>query len=469
MSSRKPGQIHLWISLLIAFSLGLLFLAGCGGQPVTPVQDTPSAPPSPPPASDPATLKSSINHIVIMVQENRSFDSYFGNLSAYWKANGLPNQALEGLSAGASNPMENGTGTISSFHLRTVCTENTPPGWNDSHLDFNLMDPTSDTATMDGFVVSTEIFSKNPGPGQPPIFDLPGYRTMGYYDGSDLNYYYFMASNFATSDQWFSPVMDRTQVNRLYLLAGTSAGHANPPTAPLANNTIFGLLQTAGISWKVYETDPGTAFLGNFQPFADQHLAQIQPLSQYYSDLSGGTLPAVAMIEPGYVSQLDEHPETNIQMGEAHVEEVISALMQSAYWKDTVFILTFDEAGGFYDHVPPQPAVSPDGILPMDLNPGDVCTVAQGPDCDFNHTGFRVPLIVISPFTKKNYVSHTVADSTAMLKLIETRFQLPSLTKRDAAQMDMTEFFDFKNPPWKTPPRPPAQNTSGLCDLKAVP
>jgi phospholipase C len=365
--------------------------------------------------------------------------------------------------------MQNQTGTISPFHFRTVCTENLPPGWNESHSDFNPLDPTSGTPTMNGFVTSAEEFSQNPGPGEPAILDMPGYRAMGYYDGNDLNFYYFMASNFATSDAWFSPVMDRTQVNRLYLLAGTSAGHANPPTAPLSNNTIFGLLQSVGISWKVYETDPGTAFIGNFQPFAAQHVSQVQPLSQYYSDLSNGTLPSVAWIEPGYLSKLDEHPQTNIQQGEAHVEQVITALMQSSSWQDSVFILTFDEAGGAFDHVPPQPAVSPDGIPPTDLNAGDVCTAVPGPNCDFNHTGFRVPVMVISPFTKKNYVSHTVADSTAMLKFIETRFKLPSLTKRDAAQMDMTEFFDFAHPPWKTPPTPPAQNTSGLCDMSAVP
>jgi phospholipase C len=143
--------------------------------------------------------------------------------------------------------------------------------------------------------------------------------------------------------------------------------------------------------------------------------------------------------------------------------------MNGPSWKDTIFILTFDEFGGFYDHVPPQPAVSPDGIGPVDLLSGDVCTQVGGPTCDFVFTGYRVPLIVISPFSKKNYVSHTVADNTAILKLIETRFNLSALTKRDAAQIDMTEFFDFVNEPWKTPPTPPAQNTGGACYLDHLP
>lgn len=117
-----------------------------------------------------------------------------------------------------------------------------------------------------------------------------------------------------------------------------------------------------------------------------------------------------------------------------------------------------------YDHVPPQATVNPDGIAPIDLQPGDICTSGTGANCDFNYTGFRIPMIVVSPFTKRNYVSHSVADYTAILKLIETRFDLPSLTKRDAAQIDMTEFFDFQNVPWATPPSPPVQANSGTCN-----
>ena len=122
-----------------------------------------------------------------------------------------------------------------------------------------------------------------------------------------------------------------------------------------------------------------------------------------------------------------------------------------------------------YDHVAPQPAVSPDGIKPLDLTSDTVCYTITGPTCDFVYTGYRIPLIVISPFAKMNYVSHTVADSTAVLKLVETRFNLPALTKRDAAQIDMTEFFDFNNPPWVTPPTPPSQNLSNPCYLNKLP
>jgi phospholipase C len=183
------------------------------------------------------------------------------------------------------------------------------------------------------------------------------------------------------------------------------------------------------------------------------------------------------MIEPGYIDGRDEHPFLtankpggSAQAGARYVSELINALMQSVSWKDSVFILTWDEEGGFYDDVPPQPTVSPDGIPPLDLVPGDVCsqTTGTGPNCDFVFTGYRLPMILVSPFTKRHYISHTTADSTAILKFIETRFNLPSLTKRDAAQMDMTEFFDFVNVPWSTPPSPPAQNMNDPC-LDTVP
>jgi phospholipase C len=210
--------------------------------------------------------------------------------------------------------------------------------------------------------------------------------------------------------------------------------------------------------------------------FASVHPENIVPVSQYLTDLANGTLPQVAFIDAGYNSGRDEHPSEDptdpggsVQVGAAYVSTLINALMTSSSWKDSAFILTWDEFGGFYDHVSPQPAMSPDGVPPSDLMPGDICSGGGTGTCDFTYTGFRVPLIVLSPFAKKGYVSHTVADYTAILKLIETRFSLPSLTARDAAQPDMTEFFDFSNPPWTTPPTVPVQPTNGACYLNRLP
>ena len=211
------------------------------------------------------------------------------------------------------------------------------------------------------------------------------------------------------------------------------------------------------------------------QTIPTKYAQNIAPISQYFTDLQNSTLPQVALIEPATDAGLDEHPSdldsqpSNVQSGAQYVSTLINGLMQSASWKDSVFILTFDEGGGFFDHVSPQPAVNPDGITPKDLQPGDVCTNSSGPTCNFTYTGYRVPLIVVSPFAKKNYVSHTTTDYTAILKLIETRFNVPALTQRDAAQIDMTEFFDFTNPPWKTPPQPPNQSTTGACYVNQLP
>lgn len=437
-----------------------------------------------------------INHIVFMAQENRSLDTYFGQLPAYWKANGFPAQAFDGMPANASNPSANGSGTVAAFHLATECTENLTPSWDESHLDWNLHDPTSSTATMNGFVFNAAKFATDEG-----FTDTAGERAMGYYDGSDLNYYYFMASNFATSDRWFSPAMDRTQINRMYLMAATSHGYAYPPGTNSADQgainvpTIFDELSSAGVSWKIYATDdtcstappPDSAtdiasraasnqsssgsfctYLTQFTKYASGPLpSNVVSATEFLQDANAGTLPAVSFIEPGYLSGQDEHPSsgTNIQVGAAYVESLINGLMSSPSWKDSVFILTYDEAGGTYDHVPPQPAVNPDGISPVDLATTDICyNDYSNPLCNFQYTGYRLPLLVVSPFAKKNYVSHTVADYTAILTFIETRFNLPSLTQRDAVQMDMSEFFDFQNVPWATPPNPPAQSMSGICN-----
>lgn len=259
-------------------------------------------------------------------------------------------------------------------------------------------------------------------------------------------------------------------------MAATSQGYAYPigtdaaDSAPLTVPTIFDALQNAGVSWKIYVTDPKTTYLTMFAPYAPPKPlpANIVPASTFLSDAENGNLPQVSLIEGGYETGLDEHPNDNVQTGAQYVASLINGFMASISWIDSVFILTFDEGGGVYDHVAPEPAVNPDGIAPKDLLPNDICAVPGGANCDFNYTGFRVPLIVISPFTKKNYMSHTVADYTAMLKLIETRFGIPPLTKRDAAQMDMTEFLDFNNVPWEVAPSPPAQAVDGTCDYQKL-
>jgi phospholipase C len=323
---------------------------------------------------------------------------------------------------------------------------------------------------LDGFVFTAASFARANG-----FHDIDGRRAMGYYTDADLPYYYFMASNFATSDRWFAPVMSRTHPNRMYLMAGTSQGHIYPIPqggSQLTAKPIFQLLDENHISWKIYVTDqiPGlslsqSSYISMFT-YSNQNLPNVVPIAEYFTDLANGTLPQVAMIEGGFASGRDEHPNgAQIQSGAAYVASLINALMSSPSWKDSAFVLSYDEFGGFYEHYPPQPAVSPDGIPPQDFTAVD----QQKFNDDFTRTGYRVPLIVVSPFSKKSFVSHTVRDFTAILKLIETRFQVPSLTARDAAQDDMTEFFDFATVPWATPPSPPPQPAATACYTDRLP
>src|SRR5713226_7863134 len=328
-----------------------------------------------------------VNHIIFMVQENRSFDTYFGQLPAYWQTHGFPAQQFDGIPANASNPSYDGKSTVSAYHVATECVQNLSPSWNESHVDWNRTSPTSSTATMDGYVYNAAKFAndENAGGANPPYTDVIGARTMGYYDGTDLNYYYYMASNFATSDNWFSPVMNRTQVNRMYFFAATSQGYAYPPgtapadTNPLTAPTIFDSLTAAGISWKIYATDNACSgfctYLTQFKNYSPPNPlpANVVSASEFLSDASAGTLPAVSFIESG--SSLDEHPSsgTNTQTGAAYVETLINGFMSSQSWKDSVFILTYDEAGGTYDHVAPLNMPNPDGIAPIDLASTDIC------------------------------------------------------------------------------------------------
>jgi len=169
----------------------------------------------------------------------------------------------------------------------------------------------------------------------------------------------------------------------------------------------------------------------------------------------------LAQLEPGFAERagelgLDEHPTKNVQKGSANVKGIIDALMKSPTWGSSVFILTFDEGGGAFDHVVPIAQPKPDGIPPM-LRSTDI-------QAQFDQAGFRLPVWVVSPWSKPNFVSHTPRDFTSILKLIETRFGLTALTARDGAADDMTEFFDFSTAHFATPPALPAQPITGVCD-----
>ncbi|MFB3815265.1 MAG: phospholipase C [Terriglobales bacterium] len=421
-----------------------------------------------------------VNHVVILMQENRSFDSYFGLMTAYRQANGIPINSSDGkindlTGITFTNTVQPGI-VIPAAHTGSVCTETLTPDWAESHKMMNLTDPSAagPNSPMDGFAQTAQDvaqFAKSLGVN---LVDQTGVRAMHFFDWNDLNYYYFMASQFAMSDAMFSPLPARTAVNRMYFHAATSHGHAHDPTTTVPATTIWEELQAGGILWKIYITDnpPNFTYLSIFDFFNDPGTAShIVPLSEYFEDVKNGTLPAVSFIETGMASGRDEHPSNfnpeqpgapvtpiNVQVGAQYASTIINALMESPLWKESVFFWVMDEGGGMFDHVPPIRVPNPDGRRPQDLRPDD-------PPGDFTITGFRVPNFIVSPFAKKNFVSHTPMDFTAILGFIQARWNLRTLTERDAAMPDMTEFFDFTNPPWMAPPTPPAQNMNGVCDF----
>jgi phospholipase C len=403
----------------------------------------------------------SLKHIIYTFQENRSFDHYFGQLNAYRAQRGLSTD-IDGLDKvnNPSNPGRDGV-PIHSFKMVSACSEDVSPAWNASHAQRNHNNPdVNSPSLMDGFAQTAGGFSINSSPGP----DVNGARAMGYYDQDILPYYYYMATQFATSDRFFTPVMTKSEPNRMYGFAATSVGQIAVPQRSFDVKTIFSLLQDAGVSWKIYTISPKRTTIFNFfKPFSTNHQDRIVTLDQYFTDVKNGTLPSVAFIEAG--AGLDEHPLANVQRGAKQMADIINALINSSSWKDSAFIMAYDEGGGLYDHVGPLTTMNPDGV-PVELTPNNPNTFSD----NFTRSGFRVPLLVISPFAKKNYVSHTSMDFTAILKFIEKRWGLPTLTARDAAQPDMSEFFDFTNPPWMTPPTDiPAQPTSAPCYRDRLP
>ncbi|HEX3156180.1 MAG TPA: alkaline phosphatase family protein [Candidatus Angelobacter sp.] len=397
-----------------------------------------------------------IKHIIVMLQENRSFDSYFSKLGDYaTNVDNIPNYQINaGYDPTVILPLFGG-GTGHLFHEPTVRTDNLSPSWDESHFDIDQQ--ADGTFKMDRFALTSHSVSSPTDP--------KGLRALGQYDQSDLPYYYELATQFATSDSFHSSLLANTVPNRQYMFCATSQGRIFPSpfghplwTCP----TIFSSLQNAGVRWSYYDKDG--IFLAGFADWNNPAIQQkTAPIQNYFDILARPTadddLPSFVWIDPGSGgSGLDEHPDNNIQKGAAYVKTIIDALMNSPAWHDSIFILAYDEGGGLYDHVPPFTVVPPDNTPPQ-LGPNDL-------PGDFTLSGFRVPIVVVSPFVKPHFVSHTNRELTSILKLVETRFNLPPLTARDAAADDMTEFFDFVNPPaFLTPPLLPAQPVTGLDDI----
>ncbi|MDQ1450662.1 MAG: phospholipase [Acidobacteriaceae bacterium] len=524
----------------------------------------------------PGTL-ASVNHVIFMLQENHTFDNYFGMLNPYRSSKGWDKgtdgtpYSIDGIddkwnTSYTAGPGAGVTRTISNndtqgtahtlFPFKSTCIDDETSAWAESFGDVSLGNYAVGRQMLDNGFVSNEVgFTNFKCGGTAPctgFSDTTGDRAMGYYDQTFLNYYYYMASQFALSDRWFSPVASKSIPNRIATFTGgTTQGLVRDPgdedkLTQLQIPTIFDALDKAPkgpVSWKIYyiavngQCDPTTCqpsgvnampattfsslgysynFVnsakpcgGNLQPSTvvgdttnsfcidPTHIAPLNdPTYGYFADLKNGTLPSFAFIESGSGFS-DEHPgyQQSVLTGQYEVATIMNALMSSSSWKDSVFFFGYDEGGGPYDHVPPVSTHTNDWTTNSAVAsyPTDISTIAVNADafkpcvpaapgdlhCDLMagdpgttstddpavngfaaQLGFRIPNMVVSPFTKKHYVSHIPMDHTAIIKFVENRFidndptgQGPThLTARDAAQPKLLDFFDFTGVPWATPP-----------------
>jgi phospholipase C len=454
-----------------------------------------------------------VNHIIVLMMENHSFDNYFGAL-AY--APGSPYHAssagcaaddhgcVDGLSCSVGSAgdvvctnsnADDAGGPVVAFHASSRCVvPDLAHSWQQSHLEANFNDPNGTLlgSPNDGFVRVNDV-AERPDNGVETATEDP---TMGFYTQDDLPLYYDLAQKFAIDDRYFASVIGPTLPNRFYLMTATSFGHVTsndtfpPGVLKPISGSIFDLLDRGGVSWTDYYQDgpQAGAFRQPSGSATDPHFQSVQNFLAVAAGSAGaGQLPQVSLIDAS--GENDDHPPADIQRGQAFVSSVINALRSGPYWKDSVVFITYDEHGGFYDHVMPPPAPqgsarTPDGISPgqcADLsNPpasqqsggGVGCSASvseahsmcpalapnpngpfPGSCASFDQLGFRVPLLVVSPFARAHYVSHTVGDHTSLLAFIEKRFLSDGggsplhLTLRDQYADTLEDLFDFDNAP----------------------
>jgi len=364
-----------------------------------------------------------IRHIVVLMMENHSFDNYFGMLGRgdgfHLGAHGQPLN---------SNPSPGGPPLV-VYPAASTCQANV-----DVSQDWVVSHTSWDHGGNDGFVRAK------------------GRDPMAYFTEADLPFYYSLGRTFVLCDRWFCSTMAQTDPNRRFLMAGSAfglvddsfPGGAQTSLRPGGFGTVFELLDHFGIPWKNYYSNLPSALL--FPYLASGNLGKFAKVDRFLADAAAGALPAFSLVDPDFNSSSEENPQ-DVQNGEQFAASIVDAVLHSPAWPETVLVWLYDEHGGYYDHVPPQPAVRPDAIAP------DVPSAELDGDL-YSWTGFRVPAVVVSPWAKKHYVSHVVHDHTSILKLVETKWNLPALSNRDANATNLLDTLDLSapRPPFLTPP-----------------
>jgi len=442
-----------------------------------------------PPGSD---LIPQIKHIVVLMMENHSYDNYLGMLTG--RGDGLP-LGPDGTPT-AVNVLPNGQ-RVAAHHLPATAQVAGDPtqSWHASHISYGDGD-------CGGF--ATSVWQTVPG-GDPAI-------PMGYWTEDDLPFYYRLARTFPIADRWFCSCLGPTFPNRRFLIAGTAHGLIDDLPWDIIDypeaGTIFDALSSHGISWTNYHNVrpalrvfrraiggrgivalrriariarwlPGVtnAVRGNKSFTADLYplgmarlIRHIGKTQQFFADAAAGTLPAVSIVDPDFGAYSEENPQ-NISLGESFSAAVINAVLHGPAWESTLLLWIYDEHGGYYDHVPPPAAVPPDDVpahnwqlssIPSWLRPlfrrqlADLENVDSGPST-YDRYGFRVPAVIVSPYARPGFVLSEVLDHTSVLKLIEEKWNLPPLTRRDAAAVSPLAALDLDSPPkFLHPPDLPA-------------
>ena len=413
----------------------------------------------------------SIDHIIVLMLENRSFDHLVGRL--YHPDNAPPfdavprGQPFEGLAGkDLSNPIppRYQKANRAAVHVGKAAAPNIPrlnPGEGYAHTNtqlygqvipqrnrrppfrppYNLPPILPDPAPMNGFVLDYINVIRNAR--RSPSFAR--YKTiMDCFAPSMVPIISTLANSYAICDQWFCSVPSQTCSNRSFALAGTSSGFVDntPYTQWLKNDvvTIFDLIQEAnrpGLTWRVYfdAADIVPLTWAIFPGLRDKLFSHFSPMGRFWQEARKGDLPSLALIEPRYIHRRnDQHPPASVTPGERLLLDVYQALRASPNWARTLLIITYDEHGGCYDHVPPPSAVPPDPTQ----SPGQF-------GFRFDRLGPRVCTVLVSPYVQAGTVfrardqdrREAPLDHTSILKTVTTRFGLPSLTARDAAAVDL--------------------------------
>jgi len=379
-----------------------------------------------------------IKHVIVIMQENRSFDNYLGRLVAQGYYQG-------------GDFSEGGSGFAHSDQVDVP-----PPGWSNPDKDGKPVTPHPDDAHCYGVNHGWDDMHDDWNEGKLDHFvtnnEPNGHRSFFYEDDTVIPFYYALASTFAMGDRYFASVMSSTWPNRFYLMGATSYGigdnsfhNGDTKDAPAAQ--IFASLEAAGRTWKDYTDGPHQVLFYpyfGFRAESRDHYGNVK--CDLLRDIAEDTLPDVAFVMGDEVNETsDEGPSALPGIGGQVSEAIVRALFASPAWKSTALFITYDENGGMADHVPPPKACEPDDLLPHDVKGNAL----KG---RFDRLGFRVPFLLVSPYARPHFVSHEVYDHSSITRFIEAKFGLPAMTRRDANAATPMAMFDFEHPAFLTPP-----------------